>query len=81
MSNNTTRTVVANGNFFTLLAIAFITLKLTGHLDWSWTWVLAPLWGPFAFVFGIIGLVYVMMGVAALVVIVFGAIASLFVKR
>lgn len=32
--------------FFGLLAIVFITLKLTDHIDWSWWWVLAPLWGP-----------------------------------
>jgi hypothetical protein len=33
-------------NFFGLLAIVFITLKLTGHITWSWWWVLAPLWMP-----------------------------------
>ena len=27
-----------------LLAVAFIVLKLTGFIDWSWWWVLAPLW-------------------------------------
>lgn len=26
------------------LALVFITLRLTGHIDWSWWWVLAPLW-------------------------------------
>ena len=31
-----------------LLALIFITLKLTGHIDWSWWWVLAPLWGSVA---------------------------------
>lgn len=34
--------------FFGLLAIIFITLKLTGHITWSWFWVLSPLWGSFA---------------------------------
>ena len=33
-------------NFFGLLAIVFITLKLTGQITWSWWWVLAPLWMP-----------------------------------
>lgn len=28
-----------------LLAIVFITLKLLGKIDWSWWWVLSPLWG------------------------------------
>jgi ATP/ADP translocase len=32
--------------FFGLLAIVFITLKLIGIIDWSWIWVLAPLWCP-----------------------------------
>lgn len=32
--------------FFGLLAIVFITLKLTGFINWSWWWILAPLWGP-----------------------------------
>lgn len=26
------------------LAIAFIVLKLTGVINWSWVWVLAPIW-------------------------------------
>lgn len=28
--------------------IVFLVLKLTGHIDWSWWWVTAPLWGVFA---------------------------------
>lgn len=30
--------------FTDLLAITFIVLKLTGVIDWSWIWVLCPLW-------------------------------------
>jgi hypothetical protein len=30
--------------FTGLLQILFIGLKLTGYIDWSWFWVLAPLW-------------------------------------
>lgn len=30
--------------FAGLLAVVFITLKLTHVVDWSWLWVLAPLW-------------------------------------
>jgi len=33
--------------FFGLLTIVFITLKLTNYIDWSWWWVLSPLWIPF----------------------------------
>lgn len=32
--------------FLGLLALLFIGLKLTGHITWSWVWVLAPLWIP-----------------------------------
>jgi hypothetical protein len=30
--------------FFGLLTILFIGLKLTKYIDWSWWWVLSPLW-------------------------------------
>ncbi len=34
-------------NFMDGLALLFIGLKLTGHLDnWTWLEVLAPLWAP-----------------------------------
>jgi ABC-type nickel/cobalt efflux system permease component RcnA len=35
----------AGGVGFTgLLTIVFITLKLCGVINWSWWWVLSPLW-------------------------------------
>lgn len=37
--------------FFGALALLFIGLKLGGVITWSWVWVLAPLWGPFALAF------------------------------
>lgn len=43
--------------FAGLLAIVFITLKLLGKIDWSWWWVLSPLWGS------------VLLGVVILVVV------------
>lgn len=30
--------------FASILTLIFITLKLTGHIAWSWWWVLSPLW-------------------------------------
>ena len=33
-------------NFFGLLSICFIVLKLNNNIDWSWLWVLSPLWIP-----------------------------------
>ena len=29
-----------------LLTVLFIGLKLTHYIDWSWWWVLSPLWIP-----------------------------------
>ena len=31
-----------------LMFIVFLTLKLTGHIDWSWWWITIPLWLPAA---------------------------------
>lgn len=33
-------------SFLSLLLLAFIVLKLCKVIDWSWWWVLAPLWIP-----------------------------------
>lgn len=61
MSNNKTSN---NGiGFLGLLAIVFITLKLCDVIDWSWLWVLAPIWGPVAIwtvIFAISGLIWVL---------------------
>lgn len=40
--NKTKCTISFNG----LLTIAFIVMKLHGDIDWSWWWVLCPLWIP-----------------------------------
>lgn len=46
-------------SFTGLLAIVFITLKLTGYITWSWFWVLSPFWIPLAFLGTILLLVMV----------------------
>lgn len=52
--------------FFALLGLVFITLKLTNFIDWSWWWVLAPLYLPFAIG---IGLLFVMCAITGLVTV------------
>ena len=43
--NNAKATASASGIGFTgLLTIAFIVLKLCHVIDWSWWWVLSPIW-------------------------------------
>lgn len=54
MSKSTSSSSSSGISFFGLLAIVFITLKLTGHITWSWWMVLSPLWGGFAFILAII---------------------------
>lgn len=33
-----------------VLLVIFIVLKLIGVINWSWVWVLSPLWGSILFV-------------------------------
>jgi len=46
------------GVFLPLLTVLFIGLKLTGYINWSWWWVLAPLWIPLTVVFVILLVFY-----------------------
>ena len=47
MSNTTVVKSSGGGiGFLGALAILFIALKLLHQIDWSWIWVLAPLWIP-----------------------------------
>lgn len=39
--NSNSRTGIG---FTGLLQLLFITLKLVGVIDWSWLWVLSPIW-------------------------------------
>ena len=40
-------------SFMGMLTILFIGLKLTNYVDWSWWWVLSPIWGGFYLLFGV----------------------------
>lgn len=45
MTNKNTRKSAGGGmGLPTLLLIIFLILKLTHVIDWSWLWVLSPLW-------------------------------------
>ena len=60
--------------FIGLLFLIFLTLKLTGHIAWSWWWITAPLWGSFA-------IILVLFGLFALGVVVCAIIGALFKLR
>lgn len=66
MSNNTTNVTQSGGiGFCGLLAIVFILLKLfglTAVANWSWIWVLSPLWIPFVLVMGILLITLIISG-------------------
>lgn len=64
MSDN--KTTTSSGiEFFDLLAILFIALKLTGVITWSWLWVLAPIWIPFV----IVVFILIIASIAGIVII------------
>lgn len=41
-----------------MLAILFIGLKLTHFINWSWWWVLSPLWIPIVIILAILVIVF-----------------------
>lgn len=71
-SGSRTTTVSAGSSggisFAGLLTILFIALKLTGHITWSWIWVLSPLWIGLALVLAI----FLVFGFFALLAALFG---------
>jgi len=40
------------------LTVAFVVLKLTGFIGWSWWLVLAPIWAPASLALGFLGLLW-----------------------
>lgn len=64
MDNDGARSTV---NFLGLLFLLFLGLKLGGVIGWSWWWVCAPLWGPFA-----------LFGIALVGAVIVGTIEGLF---
>ena len=58
--NNSSSSSSGGIGFVGLLTILFIALKLTNYIDWSWWWVLSPLWisaaigAVFLLVFGLL---------------------------
>ncbi|MBC7593302.1 MAG: hypothetical protein H7288_05090 [Kineosporiaceae bacterium] len=46
-----------------LLFLLFLTLKLTGVIEWSWWWVTAPLWIPTAILIAIVAVAGVVFAI------------------
>lgn len=49
-----------------LLFVAFVVLKLTHVIAWSWWWVAAPIWIPLLIVLGIFAIGALVVGIVAL---------------
>lgn len=50
-----------------ILGVAFVVLKLTGYIDWSWWWVTAPFWGPLALLVGLVLLILFIAGIVGII--------------
>ena len=61
MINNSNSRPQGGIGFAGLLTVAFIVLKLTGFIHWSWLWVLSPLWIVALVILGVV-LVSVVLG-------------------
>ena len=62
MSSNSSSSSSGIG-FSGLLTVAFVVLKLTNVIDWSWWWVLSPLWIGF-------GIAIIFLSIALFIAIV-----------
>ncbi len=67
MTGNSSSSSSTGIGVFGLLGVVFVTLKLTGYIDWSWWWVTAPFWGGLA----LVAAIFAAIGIIALVVVTF----------
>lgn len=44
------------------LTILFVILKLTNIIEWSWWWILSPLWIPYSILFLVMLLIIFTLG-------------------
>ena len=61
MNDNNKSSGSSGGIFWTLLAVAFIVLKVTHLIDWPRVWVLAPIWIPVGIVLAAIVVVLIVV--------------------
>lgn len=53
----------ADGIGLTLLLVAFVVLKLCHVIEWSWWWVLSPMWAPLAIALLVVAGCYIWAGI------------------
>jgi len=57
--SNTSRSSSNGIGFVGLLTIVFIVLKITKYIDWSWWWVVSPIWISFSIAISVVVLIFV----------------------
>jgi len=62
---NSMSTEKSTGNigFCGLLTLLFIGLKLSDKIDWSWWWVISPLWLPAAVILGVLAVTTILVSI------------------
>lgn len=50
-------------NFADVLLLIFITLKLLGIINWSWWWVLSPIWIPLAIIVVLVAIYFIVAAI------------------
>ena len=58
---NNEKTTSGGIGFGSLLLLTFIILKLVGVIDWSWWWVLSPIWIPVVLLLAVSILLFVVL--------------------
>jgi len=48
-----------------LLGVAFVVLKLTGVISWSWWWVTLPFWGGITLILAILLIAFIVIMIYA----------------
>lgn len=59
---NTNKIQINNPGIFTILQVVFIVLKLTNLINWSWWWVLSPIWISIAVIVTVVLIVLAVVG-------------------
>ena len=64
---NNKQTVTTSFPIASILAIVFVVLKLTNNVDWSWWWVLSPLWMPLAIIAILFAVIFILLFVKSVI--------------
>ena len=64
---NNKQTVTTSFPIASILAIVFVVLKLTNNVDWSWWWVLSPLWVPLGIIVILFAVIFILLFVKSVI--------------